>query len=243
MSRKPDSGKIDLAQVFRRVQTEMVAHLSVNNLHEHGTTQGSASEQDWKQLFDLYLPTRYRCAPAFVVNADGRRSQQIDLAIFDVFSSPLLFPRSSALYVPVESVYGAFEVKSLVSSQTILDAGAKAASVRELCRETGRPVLAGLLAPTSRWLPKLFPSTLARNLERLPEIRRIDLGCALNRASFENADRLIVSQRKDALIFFLMRLVERLDALGPAPKVDLMRYARGVRSFRGCRAAKKITPR
>ena len=56
MSRNPDSGQIDLAEVFRRVQTEMVAHLSVSNLFEHGITQGSASEQDWIRLFDLYLP-------------------------------------------------------------------------------------------------------------------------------------------------------------------------------------------
>jgi hypothetical protein len=38
MARKPDSGKIDLAEVFRRVQTEMLAHLSVFNLIEHAIT-------------------------------------------------------------------------------------------------------------------------------------------------------------------------------------------------------------
>lgn len=69
MSRKPDSGKIDLAEVFRRVQTEMMAHLSVSNLHEHGITQGAALEQDWMQLFELCLPERCRCSPVFV---DGR---------------------------------------------------------------------------------------------------------------------------------------------------------------------------
>ncbi len=174
----------------------------------------------------------------FVVNADGVRSRQIDLAIFDTFSSPQLFPRGSALYVPVESVYATFEVKSLLSGQTLEYAGAKAASVREL-RESGRPILAGILAPTSRWLPRLFASTLASRLEKLPELHRIDLGCALDCASFETADRLMVSEGDETLIFFLMRLVERLDALGPAPRVDLMRYARGVRSFQQCGARKK----
>ncbi|MEO5924782.1 MAG: DUF6602 domain-containing protein [Bryobacteraceae bacterium] len=239
MSRKPDSGKIGLAQVFRRVQAEMVAHLSVNNLYEHGATQGAASEQDWKHLFELYLPTRFRTAPVFVVNGDGRRSQQIDLAIFDTDFSMQLFPRSSALYVPVESVYAVFEVKSLISSETILDAAEKAGSVRELRGKTGRPILAGMLAPTSRWRSDLFSSTLARNLEKLSELQRIDLGCALDRGSFECSGELLVSEKDEALIFFLMRLVERLDTLGPAARVDLMHYARGVRSLQQCRAAKK----
>jgi hypothetical protein len=239
MSRKPDSGKIDLAEVFRRVQTEMMAHLSVSNLLEHGPTQGATTEQDWMQLFALYLPTRYRCAPVFVVNADGRRSQQIDLAIFDTLSSPQLFSRQSGLYVPVESVYATFEVKSVLTGLTLQYAGAKAASVRELRGESRRPILAGILAPTSRFMPRLFSSTLAKRLEKLPELHRIDLGCVLDRASFESSDRLMVSRRKEALIFFLMRLVERLDALGPAPRVDLMHYAREVGSFKQCRTSKK----
>lgn len=239
MSRQPDSRKIDLAEVFRRVQTEMMAHLSVSNLLEHGPTQGAASEQEWIQLFDLYLPTRYRSAPVFVVNADGRRSQQIDLAIFDTFSSPQLFPRASALFVPVESVYATFEVKSVLTGLTLQYAGAKAASVRELCGESSRPILAGILAPTTRFLPRLFSARLADRLERLPDLHKIDLGCVLDRASFESSERLVVSRRDEALIFFLMRLVERLDALGPAPRVDLMHYARGVRSLKKCQPSKK----
>ena len=81
----------------------MLAHLSVSSLFQHGSTHGTASEQDWIRLFDLYLPSRYRSASAFVVNSNGPRSRQIDLAIFDSFYSLQIFPRQSALYIPVES--------------------------------------------------------------------------------------------------------------------------------------------
>lgn len=65
----------------------------------------------------------------------------------------------------------------------------------------------------------------------MAEGRRIDLGCALEEASFEYAGSLTVSDPDDALIFFVLRLVERLNALGPAPATDLMRYVRGLGSF------------
>jgi len=232
MSRTPDSGQIDLIEVFARVQTEMLAHLSVGSLFEHGCTQGSATEHDWIQLFDLYLPKRYRTAPVFVVNADGQRSRQIDLAVFDNLSSPLLFPRHSALYVPIESVYAVFEVKSILTAPSLRDAGEKAASVRQLRSDDSRWIIAGILTATSQWLPRKFGTTLGRNLAKLPELRKIDLGCALDRASFEDRQRLVLSQPAEALLFFLLRLVDRLDALGPAPRTDLMRYARGIASFR-----------
>ncbi len=176
MSRNPDSGRINLAEVFRRVQTEMLAHLAVGSLFEHGSTQGSASEQDWIHLFNLYLPKRFRTAPVFVVNSNGHRSRQIDLAIFDNLESPLLFPRESALYIPVESVYATFEVKSTLTAPSLRDAGMKAASVRSLRTDLTRPILAGILAPSSLWLPRFFKSTLSRNLAKLKPSHEIDWG-------------------------------------------------------------------
>lgn len=231
MSRNPDTRKIDLANVFLRVQKEMLSHLSVSNLLEHSATHGAESEQEWIRLFDLYLPTRFRSAPCFVINSDGRRSRQIDLAIFDTFSSPQLFARHTALYIPIESVYATFEIKSNLNVETLSDAGKKAASVRQLRSDPSRPILAGVLAPTSVWVPRFFSAKLARNLDQLPHLHNIDLGCALQRGSFEFSDHLTVSPPHEALIFFLLRLADRLDALGPPPRLDLMRYARGIRSF------------
>jgi len=34
------------------------------------------------------------------------------------------------------------------------------------------------------------------------------------------------------LIFFVLRLLERLRAMGPAPAIDLMQYARSLQSFK-----------
>ena len=61
---------------------------------------GAASEQRWMDLFNRYLPQRYRASPAFVVDADGRRSRQIDIAIYDNLYSPLIFPTLPASTSP-----------------------------------------------------------------------------------------------------------------------------------------------
>lgn len=228
MSRQADSGKIDLAEVFRRVQTEMVSQLSASNLIEHAITQGAASEQDWLRLLDLYLPKRYRAAPAFVVNSDGCRSRQIDIAIFDNFSSPLLFPHHSALHIPVEGVYAVLEVKSILTAPSLKDAGEKVASVRALRTGKPRQILGVVLAATAQWSKDIFSPTLAGNLRLMTPSHKLDLGCALDSASFEYDGDVTLSEAGDALIFFLLRLMNRLDALGPAPRVDLMRYAHGV---------------
>jgi hypothetical protein len=132
MPRSPDSGQLDLAEVFYCVQEEMLAQLAVGGFFEHPSAAGTATERQWLDVLARYLPKRYSAAPAFVIDSEGRRSRQIDIAIFDNLYSPLLFPHESGLHIPAESIYAVFEVKPAFSRQWIRDAGGKAASVRAL---------------------------------------------------------------------------------------------------------------
>jgi len=227
MPRRPDSGHIDLAQVFHRVQQEMLAQLSVGALFEHPSSAGHATEHHWLQLFDRYLPQRYRAAPAFVIDSAGRRSRQIDIAIFDSLYTPPLFPHSSGLHLPAESVYAVFEVKAAFSRQWLRDAADKADSVRALHRtsvsvigrEATKPpaILAGLLATTSVWTARTFAANLRRARQEL------DLGCCLEHGSFEDNH---VSSPSHSLVFFIIRLLDRLRAMGTAPAIDWSQYGR-----------------
>ena len=254
MPRRPDSGHIDLAEIFRRVQEEMLAQLSVGRLFEHASTAGAATEHHWLQLFDRYLPKRYRAAPAFVIDSTGRRSRQIDIAIFDNLYTPPLFPHSAGLHLPAESVYAVFEVKPTFSRQWLRDAAEKAASVRSLRRTSvsviGRPkttpppILAGLLATTSVWTAPTFAANLLRVLQertarveldttedgrnplrcaRQDKCRDLDIGCCLEHGAFEDNH---ISSPDHSLIFFLVRLLDRLRAMGTAPAIDWSAYFR-----------------
>ncbi|MEO8097353.1 MAG: DUF6602 domain-containing protein [Acidobacteriota bacterium] len=231
MPRSPDSGQIDLSEVFRRVQLEMLAHLSVGRLLEHASTAGAATEHHWLELFQNYLPKRYRASSAFIINAAGRRSRQIDIAIFDYLHSPPLFPaqagRDGAIHIPIESVYAVFEVKPTISKQWLRDAGEKAASVRALQSPRSPRILAGLLASSSVWQPAKFKPNLTRALTPLPVEQTIDIGCALAHGSFERlAKTLRISTADDALIFFTLRLIHRLNTMELPPSMDILSYLR-----------------
>jgi hypothetical protein len=234
MPRSPDSGHLDLAEVFYSVQEEMRAQLAVGGFFEHPSAAGAATERHWLDVLVRYLPKRYSAASAFVIDSDGRRSRQIDIAIFDNLYSPVLFPHAAGLHVPAESIHAVFEVKPTFSRQWIRDAGEKAASVRALRRTSVRvmPILAGLLATTSVWTPNTFSKNLKSALTSIPETNRLDLGCSLEHGAFEQTDKITVSIPEETLIFFILRLLERLRAQGIAPEADLMKYGRHLESFK-----------
>lgn len=229
MPRLPDSGQLNLADVFHLVQRRLLADLHTTGTFEHPSANGTATEQIWIELFSQFLPARYRSAPAFIINAAGQRSRQIDIAIFDNLASPPLFPNPAGIHIPIESIYAVFEVKPTISKQWLQDASIKAASVRQL-QSSNRKILAGLLATSSVWKEETFPTNLRRALRALPTPQKIDFGCALEHGSFEHHKSVSVSPSNRALIFFLLRLVTRLNSLGLTPKVDLLKYLRGAGS-------------
>ncbi|MBI3697386.1 MAG: hypothetical protein HY238_21435 [Acidobacteria bacterium] len=249
MGRPADSGRIDLSRIFLRVQREMLAHLAVGELFEHATSCGAATERQWISMLNQYLPQRYRASSAFVIDADGRRSRQIDIAVYDNLYSPLLFPHESGQHLPAESVYAVFEVKQILTRQLLRDAAVKAASVRALRRTSvpviaagaprpafrPAPVLAGVLAHATVWRGS-FHKRLPALLRLLPPQRRLDLGCVLQEGAFEvvpspRLRKVRLSTPEESLIFFILRLLDRLRQAGTAPAADLMDYGRSLQSF------------
>ncbi|HXP84599.1 MAG TPA: DUF6602 domain-containing protein [Bryobacteraceae bacterium] len=198
MSEYRAEDRIDLHQVFLRVQEQMLADLAANTVLRHPTACGAATERRWIDLLNRFLPERYRATSAFIIDADGYRSRQIDLAIYDRFYSPLLFPDASQPYIPAESVYAVFEIKQTLGPLAVVDAGQKAASVRRLRRTSApllsagsvypprqpAPILAGVLSLDASWvhLAERMPPLLG---ELLPE-ERLDLGCVLRQGAFES---------------------------------------------------------
>ena len=74
-----DPGSFDLREVFLRLREQMLAELNVGSFLRHSTAIGNSAERVWLDLFERFLPGRYRASPAFVVDAAGNRSRQIDI--------------------------------------------------------------------------------------------------------------------------------------------------------------------
>ncbi len=237
MPRPPDSAQLDLAQVFHLLQRKLLAALETTGVFEHPSANGTATEQIWIETFSQFLPTRYRAVPAFIINSSGHRSRQIDIAIYDIASAPPLFPNPAGLHIPIESIYAVFEVKPTISKQFLEDAAEKAASVRAL-RSNNRTILAGLLGTSSVWKPETFSTNLRRALADLKPPHNINFGCALEHGAFEHHNTISVSPSNRALIFFLLRLITKLNKLAPTPQVNLLKYLRGA----GSRPASRKKP-
>lgn len=239
---------IDLRSLFLGLQRQMIAQLSTNRQNiNHPGTKGDASELRWLDVFRSYLPMRYKMEKAFVLDSRGRMSDQIDIVIFDRQYSPFLFNQDGAVYVPAESVYGVIEVKQSLCKDYLEYAGAKAASVRRLHR-TSAPIphaggvyppkphssiLAGIVTIDSSWNPPLGDAFFS-TISSLKADEHLDLGCALQCGSFDvlysetDKPTLEISHQEEALIFFFLRLLSRLQQLATVPMIDINEYSKSL---------------
>lgn len=236
---------VNLRSLFLNLQQQMISKLETNsNVIKNPGAKGAATELNWLDMLRIYLPKRYEGEKAFVLDANGNLSDEIDIVIFDRQYSPFLFKQDGNCYIPAESVYAVIEVKPSLSKRNIIYAGRKAASVRKLCRtsvpiphaggvfEPKKPsdILAGIVALNSHWKPPLG-NDFENALIDLSTDERIDFGCILKAGSFvvaygsESAPIIEKSLANDALIHFFLCLLERLQRIATVPALDIRKYA------------------
>lgn len=232
-----------LRETFARVQSALGDQMALATQSiSHAGTMGSVNEDHWLGLLRSYLPNRYEVETGIVIDSKGNRSDQIDVVIFDRHFTPTLLDQKNHRYIPAEAVYAVFECKPDVSKRYIEYAENKAASVRKMERTsvaishaggTFQPkphfrILAGLLAPSAGWADGLGDSFL-RNLGG-DDASALDCVCALEHGCYDKYDGspLVVSD-KGAMMFFLFRLLARLQSLGTVPAIDWSAYSRIIR--------------
>jgi len=255
ISEESTGPRFDLPDAFLKRQAKLAGDLGVADIAGHPGTKGHDSELNWLRMLKGILPKRYGVSQAFVVDSQGGQSEQIDVVIHDRHFSPLLFEVGGAKYIPAESVYAAFEVKQQIDKPSLEYGERKLASVRRLYRTSvdiphaggrfdpvaPRRIIGGFLARRSRWNPplgKTFEQCLAAlDLEGSEAVAHgIDIGCALEHGAFSvsreplnpRIGKLEVSAPEVALIFFVMRLLRQLQAIGSAPAIDYDEYLKAI---------------
>jgi len=238
----------DLRKAFLARQRGLVADLGITGeFTDHGTTIGDASEADWQSMLRDFLPARYGVGAVTVVDSSGNKSQQIDLAVWDQQYSPNWFTTSDGdRFIPAESVYAVFEVKPEIDKEYVEYAGLKIESVRDLARvpapihhiggrasapdPNSKPILGGILALRSGWKTTLAGSAGKKAIHSQTGNRRIDIGIALNDLSFDHnmAGQIEFSPDGTQLIFFAIRLFQRLQPLATAFSPDMLAYEKAL---------------
>lgn len=228
-----------MKEAFVDVQTELALKLKrAAQSIEHTGTHGAVNEDHWIDVFRAYLPNRYEVATGFVIDSLGARSEQIDVVIFDRHYTPTLLDQQKHRYIPAEAVYGVFESKPHFDKNYLEYAGDKAASVRKLHRTSVTiahaggthepkepfPIVAGTVAPKSSWADGLGNS-FQKNLPTGKQ-EKLDCGCALEDGAFDFfSGSLKVVPPEGALIYFLFKLLSKLQSLGTVPAIDWTAYA------------------
>jgi len=235
------ANRVDIRELLLAEQDRVIAELKKGTKGWHPTAKGDAAELPWRELIDEFLPERYCCSQAFVIDADGECSEQIDVLVHDRQYSPLLFRQGGHLYVPAESVYAVFEVRQHLGKTNLEYAGQKISSVRRL-RRTSAPIphaggtfgekepiyiTGGFLCTDSDWAEP-FDEPFRKTLAGLADDATVDLGCVATAGAWDcplpPEKQLAVAARDAALMFFLMRLFRRLQRVGTVAMIDLAEY-------------------
>ena len=244
VTRTNEANRIELSDLFESTQKKMVGEFSaIREALDHGGTLGDETELAWLDFIDRLLPTRYQVCDGFVVDAQGLRSDQIDIIVFDRHYSPPLFRAGSVQYVPAEAVYAVFEVKQRIDKYTLRQACAKVSSVRRLRRTTARiPTADGLVEAKSphRILGGILAlgfgkmeaaeNVVKRLMTEASEELQLDLGCAIRdgsfKVSYDDDGVAIVSLSPGplSLVAFFFQLLSMLQRIGTVPAIDYTEY-------------------
>lgn len=238
-----------LREAFERVHGRLAFDLEdAAKTITHDGKRGEVTESDWLRVIRSYLPNRYAVDSGIVIDSTGKTSEQIDIVIYDLHYTPVLLTRESNRYIPAEAVYAVLEAKPTMNKELLEYAGGKAASVRLLKRTSAPvvhsdavhppknlfPIVSGIVAASVEWKDG-FGGTFKRFMSSnaLTGDRRIDCGCGLSHGAFDAFapdGSLTFGEQDTGLVFFLFRLLDKLQSLGTVPAIDWNAYASVLRA-------------
>lgn len=234
-------GKEFLKKSFAKQQTVLKSQLDLSaTTITHNGVMGDVNEQLFIDIIKKYLPDRYAVDTGIVIDSLGKTSDQIDVIIYDNQYTPTLLDQQGHRFIPAESVYAVLEVKPKINKGYLEYAGEKAKSVRVLHRTSvGIPyaggvyppkplfdIVAGIVATDIEWTDGLGKS-FERNYTELTHLNKLNCGLAISGGCFDtfSTDEINYGPIDNSLIYFLFRLLQKLQSLGTVPAIDWNAYA------------------
>jgi hypothetical protein len=198
----------DLAEIMSQAAQEMTLSLAkIRTAMSHNLSKGEAAEETVRRFFRRYLPHSLGVTSGQVVDSTGQRSRQLDVIIYDLARTPILFTSDEDGHqlVPVEGVIAVVEVKSQVQPSDMESVVTNMLSVKRLSKSAYVPQ--GMIQETMRvhgrewdYFPTLYflfayesgdlvgiNRALAQQLTGLPEHERVDMACLLSKGVLINA--------------------------------------------------------
>ncbi|MFA7285405.1 MAG: DUF6602 domain-containing protein [Candidatus Paceibacterota bacterium] len=222
--------KINIQKLFTALDEEMHLKLSskIDEIY-HPTAKGDEIELNWTGLLKTYLPERYTVDCGFVIDHKGNLSEQIDIIIYDRHFTPFIFRGENVAYIPAEGVYAVFEVKPHLDIKNLKYAINKLESVKRLKRTSA--VFAHIMGKDKKELFDIIGgilTTKTKSKKLFKEIKsdsKLSVVLALDNGIKIINDSLVLERtEKPVLAFFLLKLIEKLRALGSVPALEVDEY-------------------
>lgn len=175
----------------------------------HNLSKGEAAEESVRKFFRRYLPASLGVTKGQVIDSTGQRTKQLDVIIYDLAHTPMLFASEEDGHrlVPVEGVVAVVEVKSSVGAGDAQGIVNNMLSVKQLNKAAYIPQPSLLVQPTvtmygrtSDHFPTMyflfafecanlanFLLDLRAQMENLPVWERVDMACMLSKGVLINA--------------------------------------------------------
>jgi len=226
--------KINIQKLFSALDEEMRLKLSskIDEIY-HPTAKGDESELNWIGLLRAYLPERYKVDSGFVVDHNGTISEQIDIIVYDRHFTPFIFRGENVVYIPAEGVYAVFEVKPHFDKTNYNYAIKKLKSVKELKRTSAS--FAHILGKDKKELFDIIGGILTEENKSKKCFNEVGVGSELSMIlsldcgiKIINGETIEKRNKKPVLAFFLLKLIEKLRALGSVPALDVDEYLKKI---------------
>ena len=234
-------GKEFLQEAFTLEQKllQVKLELSAKSVTHPGTL-GEVNENYFIEVLRKYLPKRYAVDTGIVIDSLGNTSDQIDVIIYDNQYTPTLLDQQNHRFIPAEAVYAVLEVKPTIDKGYLKYAAKKAASVRKLLRTSVKivhaggefpakslfSIVAGVVASKINWVNGFASEAFHQAFASLNKIEKLDCGLAVSGSVFDiYTGTMEIGPGKQALAYFLFRLLEKLQSLGTVPAIDWNAYA------------------
>ena len=235
-------GKKFLQDCFAAEQAVLKSKLDLSATSiTHDGTMGEVNEDCFIDFLKNHLPKRYCVDKGIALDSKGQTSDQIDIIIYDSQYTPILLFQKSHRYIPAEAIYAVFECKPTINKAYLEFAGKKAASVRVLHRTSVPihningvseakkvlPIIAGIIASDIEWKDG-FGQAFTQVYRSLSGDNVLDCGLAVSGHYFDyfNDTRSITyGPKQQSLVYFLFRLLRKLQLIATAPATDWNLYA------------------
>ncbi len=224
------SDKVDIQKLFSALDEEMRLKLSSKiDQITHPTARGDESELNWIGLLRAYLPERYSVDSGFVVDHEGNLSEQIDIIIYDRHFTPFIFRGENTVFIPAEGVYGVLEVKPHFDQNNYDYAVKKLKSVQVLKRTSAS--FTHILGKDKKELFDIVGGILTKENKSQKSFDDIKVGSDLKIVLCLDCGIKVVGEetielqdKEPILAFFLLKLIEKLRALGSVPALEVDKY-------------------